>query len=234
MGLLGGELIMGKPVIYCDFDGTITEKDNIIAIMKEFAPPEWDGIKNDILSQRISIQEGVGNLFDLLPSALKDDIIQFALKNAVIRKGFKEFLQFTKEEKIPFYVVSGGIDFFVHPILEPYGPLTEIYCNSANFSKENIEILWPNHCDDDCQNGCGCCKPSVIRKLSSENDFTIVIGDSITDLEAAKQADFVLAREFLADKCEQLGISYQKYEDFYDCIQSIKKLIGVNQANVTG
>lgn len=223
---------MGKPVIYCDFDGTITEKDNIIAIMKEFAPPGWEAIKDDILSQQISIQQGVGQLFSLLPSSLKNDIVHFTLSNAVIRKGFSELLQLTKEEGIPFYVVSGGIDFFVHPVLEPFGPFASIYCNSADFSNETIKILWPNDCDGKCENGCGCCKPSVIRKVKNSNDFTIVIGDSITDLEAAKQADFVFAREFLADKCEELGIPYEKYETFYDCIDSIKKVIGVSQADV--
>lgn len=223
---------MGRPVIYCDFDGTITEKDNIIAIMKEFAPPEWDALKDEILSQKISIQEGVGKLFALLPSSLKDEIIQFALKQAVIRDGFKELLQLTKDEEIPFYVVSGGIDFFLHPILAPFGPFSEIFCNGADFSKNKIEILWPNDCDENCQNGCGCCKPSVIRKLKGTDDFTIVIGDSITDLEAAKQADFVFAREYLAEKCDSLGIPYHKFETFYDCIEVIKKLKGVGKANV--
>lgn len=224
--------MMGKPVIYCDFDGTITEKDNIIDIMKEFAPPEWEPIKDQILSQQISIQEGVGKLFSLLPSSLKEDITQFATNQAVIRKGFKEFLQFTSEKGIPFYIVSGGIDFFVHPILEAYGPFSDIFCNSADFSKVNIEILWPNSCDDICQNGCGCCKPSVIRKLQGNDEYTIVIGDSITDLEAAKHADFVFAREFLAEKCEELEINYQKFEDFFDCINTIKKMKGGKYADV--
>lgn len=223
---------MGQPVIYCDFDGTITEKDNIIAIMKEFAPPEWDFIKNDILSQKISIQQGVGKLFAMLPCSLKDEIVQFSKRNAIIRRGFEDFLQLTKDEGIPFYVVSGGIDFFVYPIMKSFDLLENIYCNSADFSNETIQILWPNNCDDLCQNGCGCCKPSLIRKLKADHDFTIVIGDSITDLEAAKQADFVLARDFLAEKCEQLGIKYQKFETFFDCIESIKDLIGVNKANV--
>jgi 2-hydroxy-3-keto-5-methylthiopentenyl-1-phosphate phosphatase len=223
---------MSRPVIYCDFDGTITEKDNIIAIMKEFAPPEWDALKDDILSQQISIQEGVGKLFALLPSSLKAEIIQFSLENAVIRAGFKELLQLVKEEDIPFYVVSGGIDFFVNPILAPFGPFSDVFCNGADFSKDNIEILWPNACDDHCQNGCGCCKPSVIRKLKRKNDFTIVIGDSVTDLEAAKHADFVFAREYLAEKCDSLGIPYYKFETFYDCIEVIKKLKGVGIANV--
>jgi 2-hydroxy-3-keto-5-methylthiopentenyl-1-phosphate phosphatase len=232
MGIHGGELIMSRPVIYCDFDGTITESDNIIAIMKEFAPPEWEGIKDKILSQQVSIQDGVGKLFSLLPSSLKNEIIQFVVNHGVIRKGFKELLDLAKEEKIPFYVVSGGIDFFVHPMLEPFGPIANIFCNSANFANDKIEILWPNACDEECHNGCGCCKPSVIRKIKKEQEFSIVIGDSITDLEAAKRADFVFARDFLADKCDQLGINYQRYETFYDCIETIKKLSEVNKANV--
>jgi 2-hydroxy-3-keto-5-methylthiopentenyl-1-phosphate phosphatase len=223
---------MSRPVIYCDFDGTITEKDNIIAIMKEFAPPEWDALKDNILAQEISIQEGVGQLFALLPSSLKDEIIQFALKQAVIRDGFKELLHLVKEEDIPFYVVSGGIDFFVHPILAPFGSFSEIFCNSADFSKNKIEILWPNACDDNCQNGCGCCKPSVIRKLKNTDDLTIVIGDSVTDLEAAKHADLVFAREYLAEKCDSLGIPYHKFETFHDCIEVIKQLKGVGKTNV--
>jgi 2-hydroxy-3-keto-5-methylthiopentenyl-1-phosphate phosphatase len=223
---------MSQLVIYCDFDGTITEKDNIIAIMKRFAPPEWNPIKDDILSQNLSIQEGVGKLFALLPSSLKEDIVKFALDQAVIRVGFKELLELTIEEDIPFNIVSGGIDFFVYPILEPFGPFANIFCNSADFTKDKIEILWPNSCDDECDNGCGCCKPSVIRRLQGNQDFTIVIGDSITDLEAAKQADFVFAREYLADKCDLLGIPYHKYETFYDCIDVIKKLKRRNYANV--
>jgi 2-hydroxy-3-keto-5-methylthiopentenyl-1-phosphate phosphatase len=222
---------MGRVVIYCDFDGTITEKDNIIALMKKFAPPKWDVIKNEILGQQISIQEGVGKLFALLPSYLKRELTDFALKNAVIREGFPELLSFTRERGIPFYVVSGGIDFFVQPILEPYGPFEHIYCNEADFSKEKIQILWPYACDAQCQNGCGCCKPSVIRKIKQPGDITIVIGDSITDLEAAKQADMVFARDFLAVKCEELGITYFKYKTFYDCIERIKLMKGVETAD---
>ncbi|MHC0038648.1 2-hydroxy-3-keto-5-methylthiopentenyl-1-phosphate phosphatase [Pseudoneobacillus sp. C159] len=218
---------MARIVIYCDFDGTITEKDNIIAIMKEFAPPQWEELKEDILGQKISIQEGVGKLFRLLPTSLKNDIIQFTVKHAKVRMGFRELLAFAKQVDIPFYIVSGGIDFFVDPILAPYGPVSDIYYNRADFSNEKMEILWPNACDEQCQNGCGCCKPSVMRKVSQPNDFKIVIGDSITDLEVAKQADYVFAREFLAEKCGELAIKHHRFETFFDCIDEIKRLKGV-------
>ncbi|WP_066295225.1 2-hydroxy-3-keto-5-methylthiopentenyl-1-phosphate phosphatase [Bacillus sp. FJAT-29937] len=219
---------MKNPVIFCDFDGTITNKDNIVNIMKEFAPPEWDAIKDDILGQKVSIQEGVGKLFSLLPSSKKEEIISFVMKDAVIREGFAEFVQFTRKAKIPLYIVSGGIDFFVYPVLEPFGPFEKIYCNEADFSGENIRIVFPHECDDDCSSkGCGCCKPSIIRQLASEENTSIVIGDSITDLQAAKLADVVIARDFLIEKCKELNIRYEPFERFQDCIHIIESRLDV-------
>lgn len=219
-----------KPAIYCDFDGTITESDNIIAIMKKFAPPNWEEIKDKILSQEISISEGVGELFSQLPSEKREEITKFAIENARIREGFSEFVDFARKEDIPLYIVSGGIDFFVYPILENFGPFEGIYCNQSDFSGDNIKILWPYSCDSLCQNECGCCKPSIIRKINQDEDgFTIVIGDSVTDLEAAKQADFVLARDLLEVKCFEWDLNYQGFTTFYDCIEAIKNQIEVKR-----
>ena len=221
-----------KPVIYCDFDGTITESDNIIAIMKRFSPPNWEKIKDQILSREISISEGVGKLFSGLPSEKRDEITKFAIENAKIREGFSEFVEFARQENIPLYIVSGGIDFFVYPILEKYGPFEGIYCNHSDFSGENIKILWPYTCDSLCQNECGCCKPSIIRTINQDNDiFTIVIGDSVTDLEAAKQADFVLARDLLEEKCSESGLNYKGFTTFYECIEAIKNRIEVKRTS---
>jgi 2-hydroxy-3-keto-5-methylthiopentenyl-1-phosphate phosphatase len=223
-----GWKVMKSPIIFCDFDGTITNKDNIINIMKQFAPPEADEIKNEILEQKMSIQEGVRKLFSLLPSSKKDEIISFVLQDAQIREGFGEFVAFAKEHHIPFYVVSGGIDFFVYPVLEPFGPFMEIYCNKADFSGEQILVSYPHSCDDTCSSkGCGCCKPSIIRTLADDHHTTIVIGDSVTDFEAAKVADVVIARDYLIEKCVELGIPYKPFSTFHDCIEIIESELDV-------
>mgnify|MGYP005845266115 FL=1 len=39
-----------QSVIFCDFDGTVTEKDNIVAIMEEFSPEGWQPIVNEIFN----------------------------------------------------------------------------------------------------------------------------------------------------------------------------------------
>ncbi|MGA9172645.1 MAG: 2-hydroxy-3-keto-5-methylthiopentenyl-1-phosphate phosphatase [Thermoactinomyces sp.] len=210
-----------KPVIFCDFDGTVTETDNIIAIMKQFAPPGWERIKDDVLGKRVSIRQGVGAMFSLLPSSLKQDIISFVLRTAVIRAGFQDFVRFTREREIPLFIVSGGIDFFVYPMLDGLVEKEQIYCNGSDFSGESIQIRWPYPCDSACQNDCGLCKPAIIKKFADSRYQRIVIGDSITDLEAAKLADHVFARDFLREKCEQEGLAYTPFESFFDILHAL-------------
>lgn len=216
--------MMQNPVLICDFDGTITENDNIIAIMKKFAPPEWVPLKDGVLSQEISIKEGVGRMFSLLPSSQKEEITQFILKDAKIREGFADFVAYTKKVGIPLYIVSGGMDFFVKPVLQGLVPDDHIYCNEADFSNSHIYINWPHTCDEQCTNECGCCKPSIVRRVAPDQDI-IVVGDSVTDLEAAKLADLVIARDLLLEKSEALGLNYKPFQTFYDVIDHVKEVV---------
>lgn len=218
-----------QPIIFCDFDGTITKTDNIVSLMMHFVPVESEKIAQAMVAQTITFKDGVSAMFELLSTHQKDEIIQYLLRTAEIREGFAEFVQFAHTHAIPFYVVSGGVDFFIEPMLEKHGPFAGIYCNHADFSGEQITLSHPHTCDEECEKfkvqGCGCCKPSVIRKVSQEGQFKIVIGDSVSDFEAAKQADLVLARDHLLNRCEELQITYKPFETFYDCIDAVKELI---------
>ncbi|WXB94818.1 2-hydroxy-3-keto-5-methylthiopentenyl-1-phosphate phosphatase [Bacillus sp. FJAT-52991] len=222
--------ILKQPIIFCDFDGTVTKKDNIASIMERFAPPECEKLKDAILAQELSIQEGVGQMFALLPSSLQQDIVDFVLETAEIREGFSDFVQYAKKQGIPLYIVSGGIDFFVKPMLESFDSIAGVHCNQADFSGDTIQIQWPHVCDEQCPNQhCGCCKPTIIRQLVNADTHTVVIGDSVTDLQAAKIADTVIARDYLSEKCAALSIPFQSFETFYDCIEVLENLQGVGR-----
>ncbi|MFB5265387.1 2-hydroxy-3-keto-5-methylthiopentenyl-1-phosphate phosphatase [Paenibacillus enshidis] len=216
-----------KPVIFCDFDGTITVSDNIVAIMKHFRPPGYEPILDDIIQQRISVREGVSAMFALLPSSRKEEIVQFVLGQAGIREGFGRFLDYLQEQGIEFYVTSGGMDFFIDPLLKPFGiPHDHIFCNGADFSRDHIEITWPHPCDDQCSNmfdsGCGMCKTTVMRRFPADSYRRILIGDSLTDFEGAKIADFVYSRSILTDKCAELGVSHVPFATFDDIVSDLE------------
>jgi len=213
-----------KRIIFCDFDGTITVNDNIIAIIRHFNPEGWEPIAERVISQEMSIQEGVGQMFRLLPSSMQKEVVEFGISNARIRDGFADLLAYCKEEQIEFYVTSGGIDFFVYPILEPFGiPQDHIYCNGSDFSGDRIEITWPHPCDDQCNNKCGMCKTTIMRRFPVEQYERILIGDSVTDFEGAKLADVVFSRSHLTVKCKELGLPHHEYEDFHQIIHELKQ-----------
>lgn len=212
-----------KPVLFCDFDGTITLTDNVISLMQHFNPQGWESIAGDIVSGRKTLQTGVGEMFDLFPASMKDEVTNYILSSASIREGFPELLQWCKEHDVPFYVTSGGIDFFIEPLLEPFGiPADHIYCNGSDFSGDRIRVTWPHECDDDCDNGgCGMCKTTVIRRFPRDEYYRILIGDSITDFEGAKLVDLVFSRSHLTDRCRELGYPHIPFETFHDVIRHL-------------
>jgi 2-hydroxy-3-keto-5-methylthiopentenyl-1-phosphate phosphatase len=105
---------MAKPLaVFCDFDGTITERDMIITLCEKFCPPGWERIKDAILARRKSVREGVAELFGQIPSNQKDVMTHYAHEVVRWRAGLKDFMEFCKANGLLFIVCSGGIDFFV-------------------------------------------------------------------------------------------------------------------------
>ena len=216
---------MTQLIIFCDFDGTITMNDNIIAIMKHFQPEGWEEILQKAMNQEISIKATIGSMFALLPSSQREVVIQFALDNMQIRPGFADFLSYCHEQDIQFLVTSGGIDFFVYPTLQPFGiEKQQIFCNQSNFTQERIIIEWPHPCDEQCSQDCGMCKATLIRSYPANQYTRILIGDSITDFAGAKLADFIFARSHLATECSKLEMPYFAYESFFEVMEQLKKL----------
>jgi 2-hydroxy-3-keto-5-methylthiopentenyl-1-phosphate phosphatase len=217
-----------KPsVIFCDFDGTITVSDNILAIMKHFNPPGWEDLVEQLIAKKLSIRQAVGAMFALLPSSRKDEIIHYAIHNASIRDGFDDFVDYCKINQITLLVTSGGIDFFIYPLLAPFAiPESNIYSNASSFAGESIEIVWPHPCDELCDVDCGMCKTSIIRSYDSRQYHRILIGDSITDFAGAKLVDTIFARSHLIELCDELGLPYTPFETFFDIINRLEQMSG--------
>ncbi|MCZ8511272.1 2-hydroxy-3-keto-5-methylthiopentenyl-1-phosphate phosphatase [Paenibacillus filicis] len=214
-----------RKIIFCDFDGTITVNDNIVAIMKHFQPEGWDKLVQQVISKELSVREGVGRMFALLPTSRKKEIVDYAIGNVTIRDGFRELLEYSRMEGIEFFVTSGGIDFFIYPVLSAFPiPEDHIYCNASDFEGTHIKILWPHACDSECDNDCGMCKTAIIRSYPKEMHERILIGDSITDFAGAKLVDTVFARSHLIELCEDLGLNYYKFDNFFDVISRLEEM----------
>lgn len=216
-----------RPIIFSDFDGTITDRDVIMMIMEAFAPPQWRDIVDRILDQRtLSIRDGVTQLFHLIPGSKKQEIIEFVMENVRFRPGFEAFLDFCQAQDIPFLVVSGGVDFFIEPLLAPYRDKLEIFCNQGVFTPERIDLIFPYE-DATCQpcGQCACCKLKILDRYPRESHMRIAIGDSLTDLGMSKVSDRVYARARLIDYCAEEGVPVHAFETFGDIQADLSRLL---------
>lgn len=214
-------LIDGRqPVIFCDYDGTITEEDVIQMVMREFAPSEWKRIVADILDHRtLSIKDGLSQLFGLLESARRDEITQFVIEQVRFRAGFQELLAFCAIRKIPFLVVSGGVDFIITPVLDRLNAPLQLFCSQARFDEARIQIdmPWlPKACDE-CKQ-CACCKIRILEDYPVDKYYRITIGDSLTDLGMTERADMAFARARLLDYASEKNLPVTPFDDFTDVL----------------
>lgn len=201
---------------YCDFDGTISERDMVGVILRRFAPPEAERIVAEVNAKRRTVQDGVEAMFGLIPSSVFPDMEQYAREQTKLRPGFDAFVALCREKGWRLTVVSGGFDFFVHPVVAAYRDVVQVYCNSLDATGAYLKVKWGVPCDTACDGGCGLCKPTVIRNTLHAGETLVVIGDGVTDVKQAKLADFVFARDKLLAECEALGLPHAKFETFYD------------------
>ena len=202
--------------VFCDFDGTITESDMIVSIWRQFATPGWEKIKDDALAQRITVREGVAKVFASIPSNRRQDIVNFAMKEVRFRTGFRQFLVFCHKHEIPFYVTSGALNFFLEPIMEPFKFwLSGMYSMPADCSGPTIKVLHPLACET-----CGLCKARAMAEHPGL--FSILIGDSVTDLHGATEANLVFARDRLKGYLDAKGVAYEPFETFVDIMHTLE------------
>jgi 2-hydroxy-3-keto-5-methylthiopentenyl-1-phosphate phosphatase len=207
-------------VVFCDFDGTITEKDMVVSICEKFCPPTWREVVQQILDKKKSVKDGVAEMFAMIPSSKKQDIIDFAKHTMRPRAGLEEFLRFCKETGLLFTVCSGGIDFFVEPLVEKFRPwIHKIYSIPADFSGKMIKLLHPMSCETE-----GTCKVKAMNEFPGS--IRILIGDSITDVHGAKHANRVFARAALRGYLDEEKVSYDSFETFFDVLKRLQQFGG--------
>lgn len=219
-------LLSRKPVIFCDFDGTITENDNVVQLMEHFKPPGIDDIVKRMKGGRLSIRAGVEEMFALFPASSLPELTDFALDQMVLRSGFSRLLEACHDWNIDFLVTSGGVDFMIAPALQPFGiPQNRIYCNRSDTSDGYIRIVSDRPCDGECQSDCGMCKSTIMRSYPKEDYLRIMIGDSYTDFVGATHADIIFARSHLLEECEKQGLPYYSYETFDQVTECLAELL---------
>lgn len=209
---------MKKFAIITDFDGTITTKDIGNTLCQHFGT-----MKPSSETKHYNTKEDPAIWFNKFFSPIKvnrEEFESIILSYAVVKKGFDKLVLFAKEHKIPFEIVSGGLDIYIKPILKKHNlPPLPIYCVRGVLTPKGIDVSFPDYPKTPLDDF----KAQRVNYYKSKGYTTVFLGDGLVDLEAAKTADILFATGYLAELCQINNIPYKEFNDFTKLLKLLEE-----------
>ncbi len=210
-----------KFVIVSDFDGTISKKDFFTyateSILTDNDMLPWLQYKKGQISHVNALNQIFNKIH--LPKNEFDNFID----KIEIEEYFLPTLNLCREKSIDFHIVSAGADYYILRILERIGAQNvNLLTNPSDYSQERgLELYPPNKTFEFYDEDLGVSKKDFVLKLKSKGYFVLFAGDGMPDIDAAKVADVVFARDYLVDLCNRHNIQYKRFETYYDIYKYI-------------
>jgi 2,3-diketo-5-methylthio-1-phosphopentane phosphatase len=205
------------PILFLDFDGTISARDAIDAILEEFADPRWLVVEEDWRAGRIGSRECLSEQMALVRATPAE--LNALLDTIKVDRGFASLLEACAGLRVPVHVISDGFDYCIRRILRSAGPrvaraLDDVRIFSSRLKPEGNRwrVEFPYFAEG-CAHGCATCKPEVMRCLNRAGTQAVFVGDGLSDRYAAESADIIFAKGKLVDYCRTHGVAHVAYED---------------------
>lgn len=203
-----------------DFDGTISKRDTIDALLEKFADDRWQQYEQDWLAGKIDAVECMSSQLALVKA---DNIaLESFFRSIELDGSFRHFYAFAK----PFahiVIASDGLDHAIKVSMQ-HGNFPElpIFANRLQFDPQGIKMTFPNR-QPDCAGGNGNCKCAVARAQQAfPAEKVVLIGDGKSDACLAKKADVVFAKGSLVQHCLKHDIPFIPFSTFDDVLATIK------------
>ena len=211
--------------IFVDFDGTITIEDVGDAIFSKFGEPEKvNNIIENLLADKISSRKCWDDLCNCVGTVDKKNLEDY-ISSHDIEPTFKSFVEFCDQKGMELIVLSDGFDFYIDRLFGNAG-LNGIkyYSNKLIiYDQGRLNAFYPYY-DAESPTSANCKKNHIINH-SSDEDYTIYIGDGNSDKDAAQYCDFIFAKKDLARFCSMERISFYPFSSFYDVKNRINELL---------
>ena len=202
------------PVLFFDFDNTITRGDVLDWVIERYSQSDnWRSLETGWQEGRISTLECLSGQFDDLrvsEGALKEFIADVAIDPA-----FPEIVAWAKANHVELTIVSDNVSLVVREILRRHGlPDLPVLANEIVFSGNRPAILFPFQ-DANCPR-CAHCKAQHLRRRAGQT--RVYVGDGLSDVCPALQAEIVFAKDSLADELTRRGVPYRPFESLGDVL----------------
>lgn len=210
------------PVIFCDFDGTATQRDVGYHLFRHFSGGRNDALLPDWKAGRLTTRD-VLRLEAEMVRATPDEIISF-VDQFELEPTFAPFVEACRVAEVSLTILSEGMDLYIKRLLARAGldHLT-VYSNTGHPENGGLRMEFP-HKTRSCE-GCGNCKAARIEEYRAATNSTapvVFIGDGYSDACGARAADIVFAKKDLKLYCRDEAILYHDFVNFQDVIDRLR------------
>ena len=208
-------------IIQCDFDGTIIRNNLSVLIREHFAPDAWRAIETDYLEGRITVEESNRRQFALIKEPV-EELQEFVRSHIDVRQGFLEFTADCEAKGHQLIIVSSGLDFYIEVVLSELG-LSDIdmYSAKTEFNEKGIMVSYHDPKGNIIEHGF---KNSYMNWLKRCDKNIVYIGDGLSDLQAARSANYVFATGHLALLLKEEHVSWSSFNNFINIINKLTLL----------
>lgn len=210
--------------IFVDFDGTITKLDTGDALFSHFGETENVlQIIDALLKAEITAKQCWKELCGTVDKIRQNELDEF-LSTMEIDQTFHEFVEFCGNNKIEFYVLSDGFDYYIDRIFAKENLHNiKYYANHLEIRDGKLVPSFPY--EDNGNTTSANCKRNHIINHSSDDEFTVYIGDGNSDKYTSQFCDFIFAKDDLLKFCEKERITFFPYKDFSDITKRLQQLV---------
>lgn len=186
-----------------DWDGTCTEHDVGVMVMREFGDLTVYDRMDGTLGDGLTHNEVLALEFATVRAPL-DEVREFVVREARVRPGFHELV-----ERYEPLVISGTFHELIEPVLEREGVSVKLLANRLETRPDGWRVLLR----DDvtcvvCGEGC--------KRAALPPGNVVFVGDGYSDQCAALAASQVFARDGLARYLDERGVAYTSFDDLTD------------------
>lgn len=195
---------MSELRLVLDWDGTVTERDTLDLVLREFGDPEMYSRVEDELGRTMTLNEVIAAEFATVTVPL-DEVVQWLLETARIRPGFAELARSHRP-----LIISSGFHETIEPFLEREGVLdaVELRANRLDPRPDGWRVLFR------AEHACATCGEPCKRQDLPEGEI-VYAGDGYSDHCVALAADRVFATGSLAGWLARQGVPYEPLTDFH-------------------
>jgi 2,3-diketo-5-methylthio-1-phosphopentane phosphatase len=216
-------------VVFCDFDGTITQVDVTDVILAELAHPSWREIEQEWVRGTIGSRQCLERQMALVETSERE--LNALIDSVPLDPHFARFYRFLGKRGVPCYVVSDGFDYVIRRVMKRAGIDGRLrngdhfFASTLRIEGRSLVASFP-HAVAACGHGCATCKAVIMRRLGRGRHPIIFIGDGLSDRFAVEESDVVFAKRQLLTYCREKGIACHPFETFADVELEFDRLAG--------